>query len=91
MIEQARDILGLDLHAQLVYNNVNLLSTKFSMSNINLFGTKLMKILFTNEEMRHGTVEPTKQDANSLDQQKVDLIKSSLLIFNLKIWTFFFF
>ena len=78
MIDQAREILGLDLTLNLVVNNKSLLSTKFSNNNINLFGTKLMDTLFTKDEMKIGTIDPTKKDAVALDNKKISLIKSNI-------------
>lgn len=46
----------------------------------NLYATQLLSILFTDEEIRNGCVEP--RDANGkkdvLDQEKINLIKSRL-------------
>lgn len=35
-----------------------------------------MDVLFTKEEQSKGTIEPTKRNVPSLEQKRVDLIKS---------------
>ncbi|CAF1064249.1 unnamed protein product [Brachionus calyciflorus] len=72
MIEKARDQLGLDLTLDLNYNGVFLLNTPFQHNNINLFGTKLLHILFSKEEQSQGLVEPAKNRTAALDQHRVE-------------------
>lgn len=76
MIQDARDLLSLDLNVPLVHNGTQLLSVRFNPSNINLFGTRLMDLLFTKQEQASGSVEPTKPNIRSLDPERIDLIKS---------------
>ncbi|CAF0945105.1 unnamed protein product [Brachionus calyciflorus] len=60
-IAQARDTLGLDLNQELVHNGRYLITAApFNKNNINLYGTKLLSILFTKEELANGTVEPIR-------------------------------
>ena len=55
-------------------NTINLLNTPLSTTNANLFGTKLMSILFTKEEMAAGFVEGDgKSGFRNLDKKKIDL------------------
>ena len=43
----------------------------------NLYATSLLSQLFTDEEMREGSVEPGEQcKKRALDQEKINLIKS---------------
>ena len=79
MIQDARDLLGLDLNVPLVHNGTQLLSVRFNPSNINLFGTRLMDILFTKQEQASGSVEPSKPNIRALDPERIDLIKSILI------------
>ncbi|CAF0988098.1 unnamed protein product [Brachionus calyciflorus] len=49
----------------------------FNKNNINLYVTKLLSILFTKEELANGTVEPIRTRVQSLDQERIDMIKNS--------------
>ncbi|CAF1044061.1 unnamed protein product [Brachionus calyciflorus] len=75
MIIDARDQLGLDLNRPLMHNGHHLTNIPFNQANVNLFGTRLMDILFTREEQSRGSVEPARRDAPALDQDRIDLIK----------------
>ena len=57
------------------------MAIKWQPSNINLFGTRALDLLFTRRELATGQVEPDEQntDAEALDQERIDLIKSSYL------------
>lgn len=83
LVEQAKSLLALDLNVELVFNQKSLLSTPFSPSNINLFGTKLLDILFTKEDLSKGTIEPVKTTVLSLNKKKIDLIKGKTLFFKI--------
>ncbi|CAF0900439.1 unnamed protein product [Brachionus calyciflorus] len=77
MIDAAMERLGLNLRLDLTFNGHHLLNTPFNHTNINLFGTKLMDILFTKEEQANGTIEPSKRDTPELERRLVDLIKKN--------------
>ncbi len=54
------------------------MNTPFVSYNANLFGTKLMDILFSKEEMRNGYFEEGKKKdrvGTELSPEKVNLIK----------------
>ena len=57
-------------------NTINLLSPHLSTAIANLYGTKLMSILFSKEEMAAGFVEGDgKSGYKNLDKKRIDLIK----------------
>ncbi len=64
-----------------------LMDIPFNPLNINLLATKAMSLLFTPVEISEGYVEPSdaQDDYQPLDQERIDLIKSKILItlFNL--------
>lgn len=60
-----------------VYNGHHLTNVPFNQANVNLFGTRLLDILFTRVEQSRGSVEPTRRGVPALDQDRVDLIKSN--------------
>jgi hypothetical protein len=68
------------VHIYKVYGGKSLLDVPFSTSNINLFDTKLLDLLFTKCEQANGTIEPIKSSTPSLDKERVDLIKSIIFI-----------
>ncbi len=68
------------LHIYKIYGGKSLLDVPFSTSNINLYGTKLLDILFTKSEQANGTIEPVKSSTPSLQKERVDLIKSKLFL-----------
>ncbi|CAF0998499.1 unnamed protein product [Brachionus calyciflorus] len=57
------------------YNGHHLLNTPFNNTNVNLFGTRLLDILFTRQEQSRGSVEPARRETNRLDQDRTDLTK----------------
>ena len=62
-------------------NTINLLSTPLSTTNANLFGTKLMSILFSKQEMAAGFVEGDgKSGFRNLDKSRIDLIKGKFFL-----------
>lgn len=82
MVEEAASI-GIDMSVDFTVTGVDnkkhdLLLVPFNPSNINLFGTKIMDIIFDEDEMVRGTFNPTKHGKKSLDPKKVNLIKGRL-------------
>jgi hypothetical protein len=76
MIEEAKE-LGIDITIDLEHKGENLLySVDYKASNINMYGTKLMEKLFTNEEMATRTFEMKKSKRPSLDRAKIHMIKA---------------
>ena len=53
----------------------DLMSVPFNPSNINLFGTIILKILFADEDQGRGTIEPGRSNKPTLDLGKINLIK----------------
>lgn len=80
--DSALKLAGVDLNVNFTIvdsanNTINLLNTPLSTTNANLFGTKLMSILFTKEEMVEGFVEGDgKSGFRNLDKTRIDLIKA---------------
>ncbi len=55
------------------------MATKWNPSNINLFGTKLLQILFTGQELKNGRIEqPHLDDLPSLDLKRLNILKGKL-------------
>ena len=52
-----------------------LTSVPFNKNNINLYGTKMIGLLFTKQELANGTVEPKKTNTVALDQERVNILK----------------
>ena len=51
------------------------MAVSFNPSNINLFGTKILNILFDDEDLGTGTIEPGRSNKPTLDLDKINLIK----------------
>ncbi len=64
-----------------MWNGTSLLAIEFKPTNINLYGTKLMDLLFTDREMAN--------DRNVLDEGRVNLLKGIFYCFIL--FYFFYF
>ncbi len=60
---------------------VHLLSTKWNPKNINLLGTKILKILFTEQELAASRIEqPQLLDRPQLDPIKLNVLKGKLTL-----------
>ncbi|CAF1055847.1 unnamed protein product [Brachionus calyciflorus] len=61
--------VGIELNVNFVHNDESLLTTSFNPNIINLFGTKLMSKIFTQEELAAGHVEEEENDYDSNDSE----------------------
>ena len=63
-----------------MWNGNSLLAIEFKPTNINLYGTKLMDLLFTDREMANGSFDASN-DRNVLDEERVNLLKGIFYCF----------
>ena len=75
------ETIGINLDVDFVVRGTNdnkrydLMAVPFNPSNINLFGTKILNILFDDEDLGTGTIEPGRSNKPTLDLDKINLLK----------------